>query len=115
MRDSFIANTSRFRPIEDEKSDARYRDLLGYRTLDYFVLSESGLRELCGDYDSRVILRELKNQDLLWHDKDRLTHKCPAIPSLGHARPNLHWISVKLIGEQERGEVEKYREEGVEF
>ena len=65
LKDSFVRFDSRFMPIELEKPQGRYRDLLGYKAHDSYVLTESGLREICGDHDQRLVLRILQERGLL--------------------------------------------------
>ena len=77
------------------------RDLLGYRVTDYYLITDEGLRELCGEYDMRAVLHALRNAGHLWHEADRLTRKSPKIEELGNSRPGVYWVEVKFLGEQQ--------------
>jgi len=108
LRDQLIKHAARFRWFESsDKGPAR--DLLGFRVKDYYLVTESGMRELCGEHDMRSILRALKTQGYLWHDKDRLTKKSPRIEGYGNTRPNLYWVRVSFLGEEVGEETEEDR------
>lgn len=98
LREAIISNMDRFRWANAEGGNVR--DLLGFRTEEYFLCTEAGLRELCGEFDSRTILYTLRHMELLWSEKDRLTRKAPRIASLQNTRPNLYWINTKFLGDQ---------------
>lgn len=98
VRDQLIQHASRFRWF-DKPEKGPLRDLLGFRTADYYLITESGMRELCGEHDMRTVLRALKMQGHLVHDKDRLTKKSPRIEGYGATRPNLYWVRLAFLGE----------------
>jgi len=108
LRNQLVRGADRFRWI-DASGHARTsgRELLGFRTADYYLLTEEGLRELCGEHDIRAVLRALKNDGHLWHDKDRLTRKSPKIEEFGDSRLNLYWINIAFMGEQALGDTDE--------
>lgn len=101
LRNQLMRHTDRFRWIEGTATvmGRAVRDLLGYRVKEHYLLTEEGLRELCGEHDTRAVLRALKVADYLWHDAGRLTRKSPRIEEFGSTRPNLYWIEVRFLGE----------------
>lgn len=112
LRDQLLAHADRFRPIDQTKG-APIRDALGFRTEDFFLIHERGMRELCGEFDQRTILRSLASGGYLWNDKGRLTRKSPKIAGLGPSRPNLYWVSLKFLGEQILTDTEEDRRTAV--
>lgn len=100
LRDALLAHSDRFRAIDARSSAPAIRDALGFKSDDFYLIHEHGMRELCGEFDQRTILRSLAAGGYLWHDKGRLTRKSPKITGLGDTRPNLYWVSVKFLGEQ---------------
>ncbi len=108
LRNQLVRGADRFRWI-DASGHARTsgRELLGFRTAEYYLLMEEGLRELCGEHDIRAVLRALKNDGYLWHDKDRLTRKSPKIEEFGDSRLNLYWINIAFMGEQALGDTDE--------
>ncbi|MEK7758292.1 MAG: DUF927 domain-containing protein [Pseudomonadota bacterium] len=108
LRNQLIRHSDRFRWIGGAGSNRQStRDLLGFRTKDYYLITEEGLRELCSEHDTRAVLRALKTQGHLWHDKDRLTRKSPRIEEYGNTRPNLYWVAVAFLGTQEEFDTEE--------
>ena len=108
LRNQLIRAADRFRWIDGAgHGRSTARELLGFRTADYYLVTEEGLRELCGEHDTRAVLRALKTAGHLWHDKDRLTRKSPKIEEFGTTRPNLYWIKVEFLGVQEEFETEE--------
>jgi uncharacterized protein (DUF927 family) len=108
VRNQLIRHGDRFRWIDGTVGGRpAARDLLGYRVRDFYLITEEGLRELCGEHDMRAILRALKTGDYLWHDAGRLTKKSPAIEELGKTRPRLYWVKVELLGEQSEFDTEE--------
>lgn len=107
LRGQLIRHGDRFRWIDGSGRNAGARELLGYRVREWFLLTEAGLSELCGEHDPRVVLHALRARGLLWHDKDRLTRKSPRIEEFGNTRPNLYWIAVKFLGEAADEETEE--------
>lgn len=102
LRNQLIRHGDRFRWIDGGGAGKpQARDLLGFRVKEFFLFTDEGLRELCGEHDMRTILRALKAQNYLWHDKDRFTRKSPKIEEFGDTRPNLYWLSVKFLGPQD--------------
>ena len=98
--DALIKNTHRFGPI-DKADLSRFKDLIGYTyfasNVQWYAITKMGMRDLTGDFDSKLVLQELKKRGLLWHDKDHLTHKSPAISSLGGSRVDLFFVSANLF------------------
>lgn len=102
LRNQLLRHADRVRWIVDTGiKRPPVRDLLGFRLQDYYLLTEEGLRELCGEHDMRTILRALKDAGHLHHDQGRLTRKSPRIEEFGNTRPNLYWIAVGFLGVQE--------------
>lgn len=114
LRDALVRNVDRFRSVEakPDKGPA-VRDLLGFRSPEYYLLTESSLRELCGEYDMRTLLRALKTSGYLWHEEGRLTRKAPRLDALHGARPNMYWIRVTFIGTTAGGYTEEDRAAGI--
>jgi len=100
LRNQLIRHGDRFRWLTPGGNNRPARDLLGYRVPEYYLLTDEGLRELCGEHDMRAVLRALKTQDYLYHDTGRLTRKSPRIEEFGNTRPNLYWIKVSFLGEE---------------
>lgn len=109
LRDQLLAHVDRFRPL-DARSGAPVRDLLGFRSDEYYLVHEKGIQELCGEFDARTLLRSLAAHGYLWHDKGRLTRKSPRISGYGPVRPNLYWISVRFLGEAIEADTEEDRQ-----
>lgn len=108
LRNQLMRHGDRFRWIDGTGSGrSPARDLLGYRVQDFYLLTDEGLRELCGEHDMRAVLRALKMGDYLWHDAGRLTRKSPKIEEFGHTRPNLYWVKVAFLGEQAEFDTEE--------
>jgi len=108
LRDQLIRHSDRFRWIDGTVSGRpQARDLLGFRTKEFYLCTDAGLRELCGEHDMRTVLRALQAQGRLWHDKERLTRKSPKMEEFGNTRPNLYWVAVSLLGQQEEFETEE--------
>jgi hypothetical protein len=101
LRNQLMRHSDRFRWIDGTHPVRPVRDLLGYRVAEYYLLTDEGLRELCGEHDMRAMLSALKVGGWLWHDMGRLTRKSPKIEEFGKSRPNLYWIDIKLLGEQD--------------
>jgi uncharacterized protein (DUF927 family) len=112
LRDELIKNSARFRPL-DAQDSGKYRDLLGFRADDYFLLHHEGMQELCGEYDTRTILLQLKTRGFLWHDKDRLTRKSPKLEGYGNRRLNLYWIALEFLGARDDTDTAEDVEAGV--
>lgn len=96
LRGQLIAQADRIRPIDSNSS--AYRNIVGFRSTEYYMLTEQGLRELAGEFDVRNILNHLKTAGHLWHDSGRLTRKSPKIEGYGNHRLNLYWISLNFMG-----------------
>ena len=107
--DAMIKNTHRFAPM-DKEDVSRFKDLIGYTYFfsnqKWFAITKMGMRDLTGDFDSKLVLQELKKRKLLWHDKDHLTHKSPSILCLGGSRVDLYFVSADLF----EGEVRDHSE-----
>jgi uncharacterized protein (DUF927 family) len=103
LRNQLIRHGDRFRWLTAGGNNRPSRDLLGYRVPEYYLLTDEGLRELCGEHDMRAVLRALKTQNYLHHDAGRLTKKSPRIEEFGNTRPNLYWIKVSSLGEETDG------------
>ncbi len=103
LRNQLIRHGDRFRWLTSGGNNRPARDLLGYRVPEYYLLTDEGLRELCGEHDMRAVLRALKTQGYLHHDAGRLTKKSPRIEEFGNTRPNLYWIKVTFLGEETDG------------
>ena len=100
FRDQLIAQASRIRRY-DATDRVQIRDALGFRTDDYYLLTEHGVSELCGEHDSRSILRTLRARGFLYPQADRLTRKSPKLAGYGNRRLNLYWVSVDFLGESD--------------
>lgn len=110
VRNQLMRHGDRFRWIDGTASSRPgARELLGYRVKDYYLLTEEGLRELCGEHDMRAVLRALKEGGHLWHDAGRLTRKSPRIEEFGATRPNLYWVAVGFLGAAEEFDTEEDR------
>jgi hypothetical protein len=71
------------------------------------------MQELCGEYDTRTILLQLKTRGFLWHDKDRLTRKSPKLEGYGNRRLNLYWIALEFLGARDDTDTAEDVEAGV--
>lgn len=103
LRDALIAHQDRFRWIGGSER-ASGRDVLGFRVREYFLVTDTAMQFLSGDWDAKSLIRALKSRDWLWHDAGHLTRRAPRIEGFGDARPRMYWISVQLLGELVAGE-----------
>lgn len=88
--------------IDRQKSTSKIgqvRDLIGFRLEDDYGFFVAGFRELCGEYDHKMVINALREKGLLTADKGKDTHKWPTIPK--YNRPYLYTISAALLGEKE--------------
>ncbi|MEJ1355722.1 MAG: DUF927 domain-containing protein [Candidatus Sedimenticola sp. (ex Thyasira tokunagai)] len=99
LRDQLLANQGRFRDIESEARPGI--ETLGFKAPEHFLLTETSIRIVCGEHDAKTVLKQLKARGMLWHDKDRLTKKTPAIKGFSDRRINLYWISLDILGERD--------------
>jgi putative DNA primase/helicase len=118
LRDQIIANESRLVwlnktdgvivYLERDKSAAKLgqvRNVMGFRTKDEFGFTSAGFRELCGEYDMRMVLNSLKAAGFLVTDKDRMTRKWPKIPGYEKSRPYLYSIKSEFMGDPDNEDV----------
>ena len=98
LRDSILANVNSFVWANAEKPP-NIREVLGYRSGDYFLVLPAAFVQFCGDYDANQVAAKLRELDLLKAEDGRLQHKTPVIASLGKFRPRVYWVSGKLIGD----------------
>ena len=98
LRDQIIAHQSRITAHDQAcKTGERVAFLIGQ----HYAFTPTAFGKLCGDHNATAVLHQLKARGWLWHDKDRLTHRAPAIDVLNGTRPNLYFVSKDLLGEPE--------------
>jgi hypothetical protein len=80
-------------------------DILGYRTEDAFGFIPAGFREICGEYDEKMVRRALIDAGLLVHDKPgpdgKRRYKKRWGKIEGQGRPQLYTIRIEFMGESD--------------
>lgn len=99
LRDQLIAQAARFSSIDVK--NPHQKDLLGYQVADFWLVTDAGLEEICGAFDTRGVLLWLRQHGLLWpQDEKRFKRQAPRGRVFGGRRPPLYWISKNLLGAQ---------------
>ena len=98
LRDKIIAHQAR---ITTHDQACKTGERVGFMIGQHYAFTPSAFTSLCGEHNATAILHQLKARGWLWHDKDRLTKKAPAIDVLNGTRPNLYFVSKDLLGDTE--------------
>jgi putative DNA primase/helicase len=88
--------------IDRDKSSSRIgqvRNVIGFRVPEEYGFLPGGFREICGEYDPKMVLNSLKAAGFLNHDEGKHTRKWPTIP--GYKRPYLYSIKASFLGDDE--------------
>ncbi|MCW7555544.1 DUF927 domain-containing protein [Endozoicomonas gorgoniicola] len=95
FRSELLSNMAFFQNVNHE---VMVQNRLGWRNEDYVMVLPKAMNHLAGDFDKNTILKEIKKQGKLKHEKDRLTYKlCTAKGE--KSRPSVYWVNISFLGD----------------
>lgn len=111
LRDQLLARAGQFVAVDGQPAPTQ-REILGWRSDEYVLVLPDAMRQLCGEFEPRPLLGELRRTGQLWADGQRLVRHAPRLQGI-KTRPWVYWISVGFLGARDEGDTEEDYEAGV--